>query len=83
MKRFSRRQLLGAVAGSGLTLGSAKAIDNVVLGYGTVGGGTNLREQDLDPLLTENRVFGGRIEDGDQTYHIDDDRLWVARDDEW
>jgi hypothetical protein len=83
MKRFSRRQLLGIVAGSGLTLGSAKAIDNVVLGYGGIGGGTNLREQDLDPLLTENRAFGGRIEDGDQTYHIDDDRLWVGHDDDW
>lgn len=83
MRRLSRRRLLAIVGGGGLTLGSAKAVDNVFLGYGGIGGGTNLREQDLDPLLTENRVFGGRVEDEKQEYHVDDDRLWVARDGGW
>ncbi|ADJ16302.1 hypothetical protein [Halalkalicoccus jeotgali] len=79
--RISRRRVLGALGVGGLGLGSAKAIDNVVLGYG-VGGGTNLREQDLDPLLAENRQFGGRIEDGGTTYHVDEDGLWIERDDD-
>lgn len=76
--RLTRRQLLGTLGIGGLALGSAKAIDNVVLGYG-VGGGTNLREQDLDPLLAEHRAFGGRIGDDEAAYHVDRDGLWIDR----
>ncbi|KYH27796.1 hypothetical protein HAPAU_04670 [Halalkalicoccus paucihalophilus] len=81
MREFTRRQLLRAVGTGGLALGSVKAIDNVVLGYG-VGGGTNLREQDLDPLLAENRQFGGKIEDGGMTYDVDGEGLWIERGDD-
>ncbi|MFB6353817.1 MAG: hypothetical protein ABEJ92_06995 [Halobacteriales archaeon] len=40
----TRRQALRGVVGGGLTLGAAKAVDNVLVGYGTVVG-TNLVEQ--------------------------------------
>lgn len=79
MTRLSRRRLLGAIGTGGLVVGSAKAIDNVVLGYGGIGGGTNLREQELAPLLSENRAFGGRIVDGETAYHVDESGLWIDR----
>jgi len=42
---ISRRKLLGAVGAAGATAGSYKAVDNVILGYGT-----NLTNQDIAPL---------------------------------
>lgn len=85
MTRLSRRRFLGAVGAGGLGVGSAKAIDNTVLGYG-VGGGTNLREQDLDPLLDENRSVTGEMMTDEARYRITDEALWVDRtgnDEEW
>lgn len=53
----TRRGVLKAAAGGGLTLGVAKAIDNVVLGYGVISG-TNLTEQNLAEIAgTGFRVF--------------------------
>jgi len=45
----SRRDALKALVGGGLVLGGAKAVDNVLVGYGVVTG-TNLVDQDLAPL---------------------------------
>ena len=54
---FSRRRLLAGFAGGGLTLTGGVAVNNVVLGYGTISG-TNLLEQDLDSLAAAGfRVF--------------------------
>lgn len=50
MRRREALKVLGAV---GVGAGTTRAVDNVLLGYGTVGG-TNLRDQDLTPLLTEH-----------------------------
>lgn len=54
---LSRRRLLAGFAGGGLALGGGMAVNNVVLGYGTVSG-TNLLEQDISSLATAGfRVF--------------------------
>lgn len=50
---LTRRQLLGSALGGTGFVGAGKAIDNVFLGYGTVSG-TNLHQQDLDPLVSES-----------------------------
>lgn len=50
MRRREALTLLGAV---GISASTARAVDNVLLGYGAVSG-TNLHEQDLIPLLTAN-----------------------------
>lgn len=48
-----RRRALKLLGIAGVGAGAARAVDNVLLGYGGVTG-TNLREQDLEPLLTAN-----------------------------
>lgn len=85
MRRLTRRELLGGVSAVGLGIGSAKAIDNVVLGYGGVGGGTNLHKQDLAPLLTENRSLNGELTTDEARYWIDDEQLWIdpTMDERW
>ena len=50
---WTRRRLLAAGAGGLTVAGSARATQNVVLGYGWITG-TNLLEQDLDPLVLED-----------------------------
>ena len=50
---WTRRRLLAAGAGGLTVAGSARATYNVVLGYGWITG-TNLLEQDLDPLVLED-----------------------------
>lgn len=47
-----RREALALFGGGLAALGAGKAADNVLLGYGVVVG-TNLREQDLGPLVNE------------------------------
>ena len=50
-----------AVAGAGGLLtgaGAFRAIDNVLLGYGETGVGTNVREQDLPGLVSETLTTG-------------------------
>lgn len=49
----SRRDVLKAMAGGGLAIGGAKAVDNAVLGYGVLAG-TNLLDQDLAGLVAES-----------------------------
>lgn len=54
VRSLSRRQFLGLTGGSVAVLGGSRAAYNVVLGYGEFGYGTNLLEQDLDAMLTDN-----------------------------
>jgi len=48
----NRRKLLKLLGGGVATVGSGKALYNTQIGYGVLTG-TNVREQDLKPLLTE------------------------------
>ena len=66
-----RRGALKAIAGAGLALGGAKAVDNVLVGYGALTG-TNLVEQDLAAAVGERF--------GPSTYStaIDDVRVGYA-----
>jgi hypothetical protein len=64
----SRRRFLAGVGGSAVGVGAFRAVDNVFLGYGELGNGTNLVAQDLAAVVTENlalaydeRVAGTRI----------------------
>ncbi|RBI64564.1 hypothetical protein DMJ13_08830 [halophilic archaeon] len=51
-RELTRRQLLAGIGGGAATVGGAKAVDNVVLGYGVLVG-TNLRDQNLGALARE------------------------------
>jgi hypothetical protein len=53
-----RRRVLGAAAAGGLGLSGAKAVDNVLIGYGPLVG-ENLHTQDLAGLASEG-LFSGR-----------------------
>lgn len=48
----SRRELLAFAGGAGLGLGTVRAVDNVLIGYGRITG-TNLHEQDLEEWAIE------------------------------
>lgn len=50
---LSRRRFLGVAGGGLLTAGGARAAHNTVLGYGQLGFGTNLLDQDLGALVAE------------------------------
>lgn len=66
----TRRKLLAGSSGGIVAIGSGRAVYNVLLGYGTITG-TNLLEQDLDPLVAENlEPTGGHVADVDG-YAID------------
>lgn len=80
MTRLTRRGVLRAGGAGALGLTAAKVVDNALLGYG-VGGGTNLREQELGPLLSERRSLDGEVSTADATYRIDDGTLQVDRGD--
>ena len=77
---LSRRQFLGGTGAAVVGVGGAKAVHNTVLGYGQFGFGTNLLEQDLEPLLAE-RLTTRYDETVDETrLWTDEDRLVVAAD---
>ena len=63
----TRRGLLARVAGAGAVAGGAKAVDNVLVGYGVLVG-TNLKAQDLGPLFTDH------LTPTERTYPLDDGR---------
>ncbi|MFC6905080.1 hypothetical protein [Halalkalicoccus tibetensis] len=79
MTRLTRRGLLRTGGAGVLALAAGKTVDNVALGYGVVGGGTNLREQELGPLLSERRSLAGEVVTADATYGIDGGTLRVDR----
>ncbi len=70
----TRRGLLARLAGAGAVAGGAKAVDNVLIGYGVLVG-TNLRAQDLGPLFTEY------LSPTDRTYPLADGRTLAYADD--
>lgn len=80
--RLTRRRLLGSLGAGTVGLGTAKAIDNVVLGYGTIGGGTNLRDQELAPLLDERRSLRGTFDAADREYAVGEGTIHERRSDE-
>ncbi|WP_290819446.1 hypothetical protein [Halovivax sp.] len=62
---WTRRRVLAAGLGGTAAVGTGRAIHNVVLGYGRLTG-TNLLEQDLDPLMLANlRPSRDRVADFD------------------
>lgn len=70
---LGRREALKALAGGGLALGGGKAIDNVLVGYGVVVG-TNLVDQDLEPLVAQRfgpSAYATRIADHEIRLHND------------
>lgn len=54
LPEVTRRQAIAGAGGVLSGVGALRVLDNVVLGYGELGNGTNLREQDLAALATEN-----------------------------
>jgi hypothetical protein len=59
----SRRQFLMGAGGALTAVGAAKAAHNTILGYGELGMGTNLKEQDLAAVVSENMrtIYGEDI----------------------
>ena len=80
----SRRDALKAIAGGGLALGGAKAVDNVLVGYGVLTG-TNLVDQDLAPLADEEfgPRAGFRVTAGAHEVLTTDGGVRIARDGEF
>jgi len=71
---LSRRRFLG-LAGAGVaTVGGVRAVHNTLLGYGHLGMGTNLLEQDIPPVL-EARLSLGYNE------RFDPAHVWLDGDD--
>lgn len=76
---MERREALKVLGGAGLALGGGKAADNVLLGYGVLVG-TNLREQELSPLVSERlgpspfdvRLGDKRVEFADGVVRVGD-----------
>ena len=54
----TRREAVAAGGGLLTGVGAFRAIDNVLLGYGETGVGTNVREQDLPGLVSETLTTG-------------------------
>lgn len=76
-----RRMLLGGGA-SIAGVGAAKALYNTVLGYGQLGVGTNVRQQDLGPIVSERlapaydgAIDGVRIRTAGSELLVDGERL--------
>ncbi|WP_331234700.1 hypothetical protein [Natronorarus salvus] len=79
---MNRRRALSAIGGGLLALGSFRAVDNVLLGYGHVDGGTNLLDQELDGLLDERLELDPVTVDGERgSYELlvesEDERAWL------
>jgi hypothetical protein len=74
-----RRRFLGLAGGSALAVSGGVAVDNVLLGYGTLTG-TNLQDQDLESKLNERLgPVDGRSLDVDGTaVTLDDHELRVG-----
>ncbi len=65
---ITRRRILFGGGGAIAAVGGGRAAYNTVLGYGHLGMGTNLREQEIEPLVTERlsteydeRIDGTRV----------------------
>ncbi len=86
---MNRRRALSLIGGGLLTLGSFRAVDNVLLGYGHLDGGTNLVAQDVGGLLDERLELGSVAVGGeDGGYELlattGEERAWLRpADGEW
>ena len=87
LEDVSRRQFLAGAGGTAVGVGTIRAVDNVILGYGELGYGTNLKQQDLSAVLTENldpsydeRVAGTRVRLDDGGVVAGDRRLEFGAD---
>lgn len=81
--RVTRREALAYAGGAGVGLGGWQALHNVVLGYGVVSG-TNVVEQDLEPLLAEDLAVRYTAFDvGTREIRLDDSVVGVYEDDEF
>lgn len=58
LPEVSRRRAIAGAGGLLSGVGAIRAIDNVLLGYGELGNGTNLLEQDLAAVASENISVG-------------------------
>lgn len=75
---ISRREALAYAAGTGAGLGGWKALHNVVLGYGIVGG-TNLIEQDLPAYASERLALRETtVTVGGYELHVNGDRVAIS-----
>jgi hypothetical protein len=76
----SRRQFLTGIGGTLAAVGGGRAAYNTLLGYGELGMGTNLREQDLRAVVSERLRprYDGRT--GTLTLVVDEDALVVRVD---
>lgn len=83
---MNRRQFLGYGISGSVAVGLARALDNVVLGYGGLGQGTNLVEQresgDLDRLMAADMQVGRtpivfRGDTGAFTLRVRDDKVII------
>ncbi|NHN42928.1 hypothetical protein G9C85_15005 [Halorubellus sp. JP-L1] len=78
LPEYSRRGLLGRVAGGAAAVGGAKAVDNILVGYGRLSG-TNLLAQDLEPLASDE--FGPspfRLTHRETTLRYEDEAITVT-----
>ena len=75
---MNRREMLKLLGGGVAVGGSGKALYNTQIGYGVITG-TNVREQDLKPLLTEwMRVDDYRAELDEYAVELSGDTVTVA-----
>ncbi len=79
---FTRRQAVASTGGLLTGVGAFRAIDNIFLGYGETGNGTNLLEQDLAAVVTENLVIDYDERIGDHRVRVVEDTLVVGTEQE-
>jgi hypothetical protein len=78
----NRRRFLKLMGGGTATVGGGKAIYNTQIGYGVITG-TNLRDQNLEPLIAERlRADQYRADLGDHVIEIADDTVTVSNGDD-
>ena len=79
---MNRREALKALGGGAVALGTGKAVDNVLIGYGDLTG-TNLLEQDLAAVADEHFGPSERYDRaiGDHRVLHQQETLFVVRDD--
>ena len=73
LEDVSRRQFLAGAGGTAVGAGAVRAVDNVLLGYGELGYGTNLKGQDLQAVLTERLDLSYDERVADTRVRLEDD----------
>lgn len=78
----SRRQFLAGAGGALTAVGAAKAAHNTILGYGELGMGTNLKEQDLAAVAADSLKPSYGEDVGSARLRIIEEGLELRADDE-